>query len=795
MNTLHDRIRGSLVGGAIGDALGYPVEKMTLQEIRNKYGNAGITYYEVSSSGKAVFSNETQMALFTANALLYGDTRLCMRGIGPRHWDIIFGAHVEWEGLHEGLLSKNQHNCWIRDIANLKNVERGYAIDKGLRLSPIGLWAAANVARGESWTYKDVIKYSYDCCFRSPYGYFSSVYLPMLLFCLCSKDEEISLVGFEQMIQHHCSVIPDIIPDELNASGCGMELEKSECLELIGKVVGMAANSLTDEDNIKSLGEGRSGDNLLAIALYCVMRHFDSFENAIIAAANHDGYSKVSAAICGSIMGAIYGYDAIPSKYKDYLELSDVVIALADDLTQGCIISEYSGISQPEQVQWMSRYIDMYPYGFPHLELTEYDFRYPVPGIYDKVGEWWPDIDVLLKENLPEFFYFNDSGAEYCSKQEAILCFWWPCTFRIEDVSYHSVGHFMEAEKARIFRDMFARKRILCANSKQDILDLGKQIKGFDEKIWTKYRNAVALYGNYHKFKQNMDCKKALLDTKELILIYDSKETEWGIEYDRTDERIQNPENWYLDNLLGYSLMTIRDLLDEGPSRGQTQTSLEYVFSSEDLSVIESFSSDEEKRDYKLKLINERKFGFRSHEYNQSGSFAIQGGGLIEFVPKEGNIALEEGDHLVLKNIFFPYDNIVRIADGLFSDIKVIGNVELPKVNLKEIGKKGGEKGVFVNCEFLKLYIPSDVTLLGDYAFSKCRIGILKLYPAALKGEYGRQFKGASIDKLFLPESSLPMSCSDFGVLRSIVVNAVVKDVYLDHLVHMSWDDFIRELN
>ena len=43
MNTLHDRIGGSLVGGAIGDALGYPVEKMSLQEIRDKYGNAGIT--------------------------------------------------------------------------------------------------------------------------------------------------------------------------------------------------------------------------------------------------------------------------------------------------------------------------------------------------------------------------------------------------------------------------------------------------------------------------------------------------------------------------------------------------------------------------------------------------------------------------------------------------------------------------------------------------------------------------------------------------------------------------------
>ena len=34
MNTLQDRIRGSLIGGAIGDALGYPVEFMSQQEIK-----------------------------------------------------------------------------------------------------------------------------------------------------------------------------------------------------------------------------------------------------------------------------------------------------------------------------------------------------------------------------------------------------------------------------------------------------------------------------------------------------------------------------------------------------------------------------------------------------------------------------------------------------------------------------------------------------------------------------------------------------------------------------------------
>ena len=547
------------MGGAIGDALGYPVEKMSLSEIRDKFGDAGITKFDAEHDGKAPFSNETQMALFTANALLYGDTEFGMSGMEPRYDDLVLSAHTEWELMQKNLRSEEQHICWIRDIAAFNHIERGYAFDKGMRLSPIGLWAAASVARGGTWTQEDVLNFAYKCSFRSPYGYFSSVYLPMLLFCLCNKEEKISLMEFEQMIMNHCDMIPDILPDEVDGSRC--PLEKSECLDLMAKAVRLAANPCPEEENIRSLGEGWSGDNLLAIALYAVLRHFDSFEEAVIAAANHDGNSKVSAAICGSIMGAIHGFEAIPAQYKDSLELLDVVIALADDLSQGCFFRAQSEIWQPEQVRWCSRYVDMYPYGFPHLELTGYDFRYPIPGIDDKVGDWWPDIDALLKDNETNIFFFNDTVSASYSKQEAILCFWWPCTFRIEGVLYHSVGQFVEAEKARIFRDMDVREKILCANNKQEILYLGEQIKGFDEEVWVKYRNSVALYGNYHKFMQDEECRKALLDTKALILVYDSKETGWGIGFDRTDERAQNPENWELDNLLGYSLMTIRNIL------------------------------------------------------------------------------------------------------------------------------------------------------------------------------------------------------------------------------------------
>ena len=68
---LQDKCRGSLVGGAIGDALGYEVEFMDLCSIRRRFGESGITRY-VLHEGVARFSDDTQMTLFTLEGLMNG---------------------------------------------------------------------------------------------------------------------------------------------------------------------------------------------------------------------------------------------------------------------------------------------------------------------------------------------------------------------------------------------------------------------------------------------------------------------------------------------------------------------------------------------------------------------------------------------------------------------------------------------------------------------------------------------------------------------------------------------------
>ena len=119
------------------------------------------------------------------------------------------------------------------------------------------------------------------------------------------------------------------------------------------------------EKNIRRLGEGWTGEEAWAIAVYCVVRHVDNIEEAILAAVNHDGDSDSTGAICGNIMGAIYGYEVIKRlnlccprgmDLEQTLELAPIILSMADDLYTSCIIDDYAPIDMPEKEQWYERY-------------------------------------------------------------------------------------------------------------------------------------------------------------------------------------------------------------------------------------------------------------------------------------------------------------------------------------------------------------------------------------------------------------------------------------------------------
>lgn len=128
---------------------------------------------------------------------------------------------------------------------------------------------------------------------------------------------------------------------------------------------------VSDEAAILSLGEGWTGDEAWAVSLFCAARYFDNPLQALIVAVNHDGDSDSTGSIAGNILGAVHGYEVIQGALpplcppgrtlEQTLELSNLILTLADDLASGCIISEYGELDTPEKQRWFKRYCEMIP--------------------------------------------------------------------------------------------------------------------------------------------------------------------------------------------------------------------------------------------------------------------------------------------------------------------------------------------------------------------------------------------------------------------------------------------------
>lgn len=114
---------------------------------------------------------------------------------------------------------------------------------------------------------------------------------------------------------------------ELISHDGGREIEA-----LVVAAVDLASNNADPDIAIERLGEGWTGDEALAIALFCALAG-DGFETTVRLAANHDGDSDSTAAIAGNIAGALYGYEALPAAWLRRLELVDLIEMVASDLT------------------------------------------------------------------------------------------------------------------------------------------------------------------------------------------------------------------------------------------------------------------------------------------------------------------------------------------------------------------------------------------------------------------------------------------------------------------------------
>ena len=316
----HEATRGCLIGGAVGDALGAPIEFFTAANIKKYFGVAVKDYVEFKD-GTGAITDDTQMTLFTAEGILRALVRDREKGIcAPA--SVMRFAYLRWLATQDGRVdapSEFINSGWlIREkrlfvkrapgmtcISSLENKNgsvRAQNNSKGcgtvMRMAPVGLFFEPEDA------------YRYGCEFSAiTHGHQTGItaggaFAMLISYLRYGNPLEKSL----DLLENHLRRIDDA----------------AETLEFIRK-------ARTAED-ISELGDGWVAEEALAIGIFCALKHTWDFEKGVIEAVNIDGDSDSTGAIAGNILGVLNGEKAIPEKWRRTLREYDIVSRIADDL-------------------------------------------------------------------------------------------------------------------------------------------------------------------------------------------------------------------------------------------------------------------------------------------------------------------------------------------------------------------------------------------------------------------------------------------------------------------------------
>ncbi|MDR3352575.1 MAG: NADAR family protein [Zoogloeaceae bacterium] len=174
-------------------------------------------------------------------------------------------------------------------------------------------------------------------------------------------------------------------------------------------------------------------------------------------------------------------------------------------------------------------------------------------------------VDEFARGKRKKFlFFWGHQKSQSGELTPACFSQWWAAPFIVEGARYTTAEHWMMAQKALLFGDQEMFGRILHAPTPSAVKALGRQVRGFDGRIWNEKRFEIVVAGNLHKFSQHQPLKTYLQNTRARVLVEASPiDRIWGIGLSAEHENAQNPRRWNGLNLLGFALMTVRDRLEE----------------------------------------------------------------------------------------------------------------------------------------------------------------------------------------------------------------------------------------
>ncbi len=326
---------GCLLGGAVGDALGAPLQFFSSADIHQHFGVAGLCDYAPIYARRGAITDDTQLCLFVAEGLLQCRAA-CARGEQPHFLNYVHRADLRWlcsQGLrpmpakrsylldHKDLFARRAandsfiHVLQQRSAHDLRaeNYSRGSAAL--CRLAPLALYIASDERKywGEA-AQREAFDMGCRLCGLSeghPSGQLPGGVLCLLQLGLLYGHSPESCLA---IARRHLTGAKDA--DETQRI-----LERAEAL---------ADTEPGSARAIESLGDGRYAPELLAIAVYCLLCSED-FASAVLLAVNHGGLSDSCGAITGQLMGAWLGVEAIPEHWLAELECRTLIESLVAD--------------------------------------------------------------------------------------------------------------------------------------------------------------------------------------------------------------------------------------------------------------------------------------------------------------------------------------------------------------------------------------------------------------------------------------------------------------------------------
>jgi ADP-ribosylglycohydrolase/protein-tyrosine phosphatase len=321
-----DRLFGALLGGAIGDAFGYPIEFYPLADIRRRFGPEGLRK-PVLHDGKLLVSDDTQMTLFTLEGM--------QRAVGPggvwqadRVVEEVRRAYLDWYDTQEGSRPE-------RPIVGA--LARSPALR--VRRAPGNTCLSALYAGGTGSLAEPIndSKGSGGAMRSAPLGFLPGIDAADA-FVLGARTAALThghpdgwaSAGFVAATVRR-TVAGQGLADALAAATGDLAAATSPgerpTTEPYAHALRLAREQADAHAAIAALGGGWTGDEAVAIAAYAALTATD-FMDLAARAANHDGDSDSTASIAGQIWGAEHGMCAVPHAWAHRLDVFEAIVDL-----------------------------------------------------------------------------------------------------------------------------------------------------------------------------------------------------------------------------------------------------------------------------------------------------------------------------------------------------------------------------------------------------------------------------------------------------------------------------------